>query len=164
MLKLGRLPSLSVERRVEVHRQLSEAASPGVDFFVLVILSCAIATFGLMTDSPAVIIGAMLVAPLMSPILGLSLASVSGQRRMFERAVVALIQGAGLAVLLSAFLVALLSSLMLFSSLATTLAFLLPFCFRHLACRLEFALIYKVLAYKLRGYRVLRSFSNSSRS
>ena len=101
MRKLRRLPSLSVERRVEVHRQLSEAASPGVDFFVLVILSCAIATFGLMTDSPAVIIGAMLVAPLMSPILGLSLASVSGQRRMFERAVVAVIQGAGLAVFLS---------------------------------------------------------------
>ncbi|MEP7358485.1 MAG: DUF389 domain-containing protein [Anaerolineales bacterium] len=102
MLKQGRLPSLSAERRVEVHRQLLEAASPGFDFFILVVLSCAIATFGLMTDSPAVIIGAMLVAPLMSPILGLSLASVSGQRRMFERAVVALVQGAGLAVLLSA--------------------------------------------------------------
>lgn len=96
------LRSISAERRVEVHEQLSEAATPGFDFFVLVVLSCAIATFGLMTDSPAVIIGAMLVAPLMSPILGLSLASVSGQPRMFERATIALLQGAGLAVVLSA--------------------------------------------------------------
>lgn len=59
---------LSPERRSEVLAQLSESSSPGFDFFLLVVLSCAIATFGLITNSAAVIIGAMLVAPLMSPI------------------------------------------------------------------------------------------------
>lgn len=92
---------LSPERRREVLEQLSEASSPGFDFFLLVVLSASIATFGLITDSAAVIIGAMLVAPLMSPILGLSLASVSGERHVFEHAVVALIEGALLAVGLS---------------------------------------------------------------
>jgi len=69
----------------------------------MVILSCSIATFGLVTDSSAVIIGAMLVAPLMSPILGISLATVGGKERMFRKAGIALIEGVVLALLLSMF-------------------------------------------------------------
>ena len=88
-------------RRKDVLAQLSEASSPAFDYFFLVFLSCAIATFGLVTDSTAVIIGAMLIAPLMSPILGLSLASVAGEGHMFRRAFTALIEGALLAVALS---------------------------------------------------------------
>jgi sucrose phosphorylase len=45
---------------------------------------CAIATFGLITDSAVAIIGAMLVAPLMSPILELSLASVAGKQQLSD--------------------------------------------------------------------------------
>jgi uncharacterized hydrophobic protein (TIGR00271 family) len=95
---------LTEQRKAEVLEELQEASTPGFDFFLLVVLSCSIATFGLLTDSAAVIIGAMLVAPLMSPILGLSLASVAGQQNMFRQAVVALIVGILLAVLLSAFI------------------------------------------------------------
>jgi uncharacterized hydrophobic protein (TIGR00271 family) len=95
---------LPTERKKEVLDELDQASSPGFDFFLLVVLSCAIATFGLLTDSAAVIIGAMLVAPLMSPILGLSLASVAGKRDMFQRAAIALAEGAVLAVVLAAIL------------------------------------------------------------
>jgi len=84
-------------RKTEVLEELSQASSPGFDYFLLVMLSCSIATFGLVTDSPAVIIGAMLVAPLMSPILGLSLATVIGKEQLFQRAVLAL----GVGILLS---------------------------------------------------------------
>ena len=80
---------------------LTLSAMPGFDFFLLVVLSCSIATMGLLTDSPAVIIGAMLVAPLMSPIIGLGLASITGKGRLAERSVEALALGAGLAVVLS---------------------------------------------------------------
>ena len=93
-----RLRGLAPDRQTEVLRELNQASSPGLDFFLLVVLSCSIATFGLITNSAAVIIGAMLVAPLMSPILGLPLASVAGERRMFQRAVLALVEGALLAV------------------------------------------------------------------
>lgn len=93
---------LSYERRAEVLEQLAQASSPGFDFFLLIILSCSIATFGLLVNSTAVIIGAMLVAPLMSPILGLSLASVAGEQRVFRHAALALIEGSLLAVLFSA--------------------------------------------------------------
>jgi len=89
------------EQRNEIVGDLSESASPGFDFFVLVVLSCSIATMGLITNSPAVIIGAMLVAPLMSPIIGLGMASIVGNGRLAESALSALLRGAVLAVLLS---------------------------------------------------------------
>ena len=92
---------LPVERREEVLGELRRASSPGFDYFFLVVLSCIIATLGLITDSTAVIIGAMLVAPLMSPILGLSLASIAGAQRMFRRAALALLEGVVLAITLS---------------------------------------------------------------
>jgi uncharacterized hydrophobic protein (TIGR00271 family) len=90
------------DQRNEIVGEVSAAASPGFDFFLLVVLSCSIATMGLITNSPAVIIGAMLVAPLMSPIVGLGMASIMGNGKLAESAVSALVRGAVLAVLLSA--------------------------------------------------------------
>jgi uncharacterized hydrophobic protein (TIGR00271 family) len=52
-----------------------------VGFWVLLVLSVAIATLGIMADSTAVVIGAMLVAPLMTPIMGVSVAIVNGWPR-----------------------------------------------------------------------------------
>lgn len=45
-------------------------------FVALIVFSTAIASLGLMNDSAAVVIGAMLIAPLMTPILGLGAATV----------------------------------------------------------------------------------------
>lgn len=39
------------------------------NFFVLLLLAAVIATFGLISDSTASVIGAMIVAPLMGPIM-----------------------------------------------------------------------------------------------
>jgi uncharacterized hydrophobic protein (TIGR00271 family) len=50
-------------------------------FFVLMVLSATIAGFGLANDSAAVVIGAMLVAPLMTPILATAAALVQGWGR-----------------------------------------------------------------------------------
>ncbi len=47
-------------------------------FWVLLILSVIIATLGVLADSTAVVIGAMLVAPLMTPIMGASAGIVNG--------------------------------------------------------------------------------------
>ncbi len=96
---------IDVERRAEVQVQLRNASRPSFDFFLLVILSCIIATQGLLVDSAAIIIGAMLVAPLMSPIIGLGLSSLTGDDRMLRDATAALIRGALMAILIS-FLIA----------------------------------------------------------
>lgn len=50
-------------------------------FSVLLVLSTTIAAMGLVADSAAVVIGAMLVAPLMTPILAVAGAAVHGQPR-----------------------------------------------------------------------------------
>ncbi|MDD3717794.1 MAG: TIGR00341 family protein [Actinomycetota bacterium] len=49
-----------------------------VRFFVLLLLSAVIATYGVVSDSVATVIGAMIVAPLMTPIMAISLSVVSG--------------------------------------------------------------------------------------
>ena len=61
-------------------------------FGVLMVLATAIATFGLATDSTAVVIGAMLVAPLMTPILGVAAGLINGNSRstVFSATVTAL--------------------------------------------------------------------------
>lgn len=92
---------ISPERRGEVQMQLRDSSHPGFDFFLLVFLSCVIATEGLLTNSAAVIIGAMLVAPLMSPIIGMGLASITGDSKLLRDAVSALGRGALVAIILA---------------------------------------------------------------
>lgn len=91
-------------RRKEIISQIRKASTPGFDYFFLVILSGAIATLGLINDSPAVIIGAMLVAPLMSPILGVGLGSITADTKLARNSATALVQAALLSILLSALL------------------------------------------------------------
>jgi uncharacterized hydrophobic protein (TIGR00271 family) len=78
---LGR-KSLSHEQRREILNQLffeGEARQPYVkQFYTLLTLAAIIATFGLIKDSTAVVIGAMLVSPLMTPILGVAASLVMG--------------------------------------------------------------------------------------
>jgi uncharacterized hydrophobic protein (TIGR00271 family) len=93
---------ISRERQVEVIRSLDQAGTFSNDYLLLVMLSCVIATFGLVLDSAAVIIGAMLIAPLMSPILRCALALVRGDLARFGQAFVTLLVGVLLAVGLSA--------------------------------------------------------------
>ncbi len=95
---------LTQTRKTILLNELIESASPGVDYFVLIILSCTIATFGLINNSSDTIIGAMLIAPLMSPILGLSIASVVGLNQLFRRSLIAVLEGMALIISLSALL------------------------------------------------------------
>lgn len=50
-------------------------------FWVLLVLAAIIASAGVVADSTATVIGAMIVAPLMTPILGTALALVLADRR-----------------------------------------------------------------------------------
>jgi uncharacterized hydrophobic protein (TIGR00271 family) len=103
----GTLPTLERQERVEVYSEVRRGARPDVDYFVMVGLSAIIATYGLLQGSTAVIIGAMLVAPLFTPILALSLAIVQGDIRLLRIAIEAALKGIALAVGLAVFLTAL---------------------------------------------------------
>ena len=72
-------PRLSREDRVNLLNNLevgSRFDKDGADFLTLIALSTGIASLGLLQNSPAVVIGAMLVAPLMVPMIGAGLALV----------------------------------------------------------------------------------------
>ena len=77
-------PRISDEARQEVVDGILEGAFATRRFYVLLSLSTTIAALGLLSNSTAVIIGAMIVAPLMGPILGLALGMVSANH-VFER-------------------------------------------------------------------------------
>ncbi len=64
----------------------------------MVVLSAGIAVLGLLQSSPAVVIGAMLISPLMGPIIGLGFALAVFDWTDVRRAVVALAAGSALAV------------------------------------------------------------------
>lgn len=77
--RLVRLLGNSVEGRSSLvagmlHRNASEATS----YWLQLIVSIGIATLGLVVGSNAVVIGAMLIAPLMGPIVGLAMGLATG--------------------------------------------------------------------------------------
>ncbi len=98
------VPPVSQERRGEVQIRLRDSSEPDFSYFLLVLLSSVIATLGLLMNSPATIIGAMLVAPLMSPIIGLGLGSIRGDDRLLREAAASLFRGSALAVLIATLL------------------------------------------------------------
>ena len=73
-----RVPQLEREDRIALFDRIQTQSRWNFDFVFLMILATGIASFGLMQNSPAVVIGAMLVAPLMTPLLGSGLALMQG--------------------------------------------------------------------------------------
>ncbi len=98
----GLVPTLTVQEQAEVYRTVRRGSRPSTDFFVMITLASAIASLGLLANSPAVIIGAMLVAPLMTAILGMGLSLVVGDMRFFLSALGTTMRGALLAIITSA--------------------------------------------------------------
>ncbi|GMU55678.1 MAG: hypothetical protein AMXMBFR33_48240 [Candidatus Xenobia bacterium] len=99
---------LTTDEQAEVERCIDEAAGPTRPFLILMVLSTLIASYGLLSNSTATVIGAMIVAPLMGPILGLALSLVLGRMDRFGRALQAEVLGV-LLCLLTAAVVALLA-------------------------------------------------------
>ena len=60
-------------------------STPDFDFFLFIVLSVLMATFGLLIDNVAVLIGSMLIAPLLSPILSFSLGLVLSDHKIIYR-------------------------------------------------------------------------------
>lgn len=93
-------PTLTPSERTEVVRQAAELSRAGINFIVLMLLSSLLACFGLLQNSAAVIIGAMLVAPLMSPLMSFSVSMLQGHIKVMGTAVLTTLIGVvmGLAV------------------------------------------------------------------
>jgi uncharacterized hydrophobic protein (TIGR00271 family) len=87
------LPRLQREERRELLSYFQDTASWNVDFVVMMGLSAALASLGLLNNSTTVVIGAMLVAPLMSPLLGAGFGLVQGNILLFRDCLKAMAYG-----------------------------------------------------------------------
>jgi uncharacterized hydrophobic protein (TIGR00271 family) len=77
--RFERLLRINVEQKPQVYLSVfSNADYRSLNYWLEILLAAGIAILGLVLNSPAVVIGAMLVSPLMGPILGLGLAYAAG--------------------------------------------------------------------------------------
>ncbi len=73
--QIERFLRIKPESKPEVYLTVFDGVDiENLNYWIELVLSAAIATFGLVLNSPAVVIGAMLVSPLMGPIIGAGLA------------------------------------------------------------------------------------------
>lgn len=86
----------------EILRVLDLGTRVSLDYVWLVLAACVIATFGLLVNSPAVIIGAMIISPLMLSIQSIALGLVRADYQRTLRSVAVLGLGAATAVVCSA--------------------------------------------------------------
>ncbi len=85
------LAPLEADERSLVLDQLRRRTSPSFDFFLFSIVSAIIFCVGIMLNSPVVLVLAAILAPLMSPFIGLSLATVVGSYKFFGRSLAGII-------------------------------------------------------------------------
>ena len=95
--------------RQKVRDNIHGNATLSVAYIVMNALATIVACYGLLSDSTAVVIGAMIIALLLGPIEGIALALVDGDNRLLRRAFLAEAIGAAL-VLVIAFTIGLIHS------------------------------------------------------
>jgi uncharacterized hydrophobic protein (TIGR00271 family) len=78
----------------DIRLSIENNASFNMAYIVMNALSAVIASYGLLADSSAVVIGAMIVAMLLGPLMGIALALVDGNNRLLEKALLAELGGA----------------------------------------------------------------------
>ena len=83
----------------EVRVTIEANALPSKMYFIMNILSAIIASYGLVTNSAAVVIGAMLVAMMLGPITGVALAIIDHRMPLLRKSILTVLSGVTLVVL-----------------------------------------------------------------
>lgn len=96
---LSRFAAVGKADKAHAVRTLVEDSTPDFDFFFMITLAVLMATFGLLAGSETIVIGSMLIAPLLYPVLGLSLGISMSDQNFVKRSVVTLIKATIVAIL-----------------------------------------------------------------
>lgn len=86
--------------REEIHSEIARNANLDSTFLTLTFLSAIVASIGLLKDNVAVIIGAMVIAPLLGPNLAFALGTALGDRALMQKAMRTNVAGVALTVTL----------------------------------------------------------------
>ncbi len=87
--------------REELYNDVADTSSFSAVYVAMVILSAVVATVGILRDSVVVVIGAMVIAPLLGPNVGLALGTTLGDLRLVRRSIMAVSLGASFALLVA---------------------------------------------------------------
>jgi uncharacterized hydrophobic protein (TIGR00341 family) len=88
---------LSIE---ELYQTITEQATISKTFFYLIILASIVASIGLLYNNVAVIIGSMVIAPLLSSSMALSLATTLADKKLAREALITSISGYLIAIII----------------------------------------------------------------
>ncbi len=91
----------ALQARESLYKEVQKNARLDVNYLVLVMLSTIVAAIGLIEDNVAVVIGAMVIAPLLGPNLAFGLGTALGDLSMMKNALKSLAAGVALALMLS---------------------------------------------------------------
>ena len=89
------IPKGKSERALYLN-EIAKRLVPGVEFFALSLVAGLVFSLGILLDSPAILILGALLAPFMSPVIGLGFSTVIGSTSFFLRSMVALLVGSAL--------------------------------------------------------------------
>ena len=95
-LGLGAIPILKLRESLIQESKLTQ------NYLVLTVVSCLLSTFGLIINSAAVIIGAMIIAPLMLPLRGFAFAILEGDIELLRRSFISVLFATFLSIFFSA--------------------------------------------------------------
>ncbi|SNZ11899.1 uncharacterized hydrophobic domain-containing protein [Natronoarchaeum philippinense] len=87
--------------RRELRSKAMDLSQDRRSFYALMVASALIATVGLLADSPAIVVGSMVIAPVVGPVLTASVGAVLGDRRMMLSSLRLQAGGLALAVLVA---------------------------------------------------------------
>ena len=94
--------------REELYTQITDTSKPSVFYFAMVVLSTVVAAIGLINNSVAVVIGAMVIAPLLGPNVAMALGTTLGDTDLVRSSLRANASGLLLTIFLGIFLGAIL--------------------------------------------------------
>ncbi len=96
---LARLQTISEQDKSKAVKKIIKESTPDFDYYLMLILSTLMATFGLLANSETTVIGAMLLAPLLAPTMSLALGLSMSGTDVVQRSFVTISKSAGIAAL-----------------------------------------------------------------
>jgi hypothetical protein len=90
------LAPLNTDEKANFQNDLAKQAYPSYDFFLFSILSGIIISLGFLFDIPALMLLGLIAAPILTPLIGAALGTVTGSGGFFFRSLVGLLIGCAL--------------------------------------------------------------------
>ncbi|MFC7062709.1 TIGR00341 family protein [Halobacillus seohaensis] len=87
--------------RQELLSSVEKNSKITLNYSLLIVLSAFVATVGFLKDSEAVVIGAMVIAPMIGPVIAVAFSSILGDYKLLTKAVATSLLGVGVVIVIS---------------------------------------------------------------